>query len=96
MAKKWVDADAAARLLEDTKAEVFAERKNALVIADSKLSDAAADRIARANPEWLAWKKDMVEARTQANLLKVQLRYIEMRFWEQGSLEATQRAEMKL
>jgi hypothetical protein len=42
------------------------------------------------------YREAMVKARTAANLAKVQLRYIEMRWSEQQSFEATRRAEMKL
>jgi hypothetical protein len=96
VAKKWVELDAAARLLEDTKTTVLEERKNALVAQNEKLADAHAERQAKADPEWRKWLEDMVAARTAANLAKVQLRYLEMRHSEQQSFEATQRAEMKL
>jgi dephospho-CoA kinase len=96
IAKKWVDLDNAARLLEETKTTVLEERKNALVQQNEKLADNAAERQVKADPEWREWIEAMVKARTAANLAKVQLRYIEMRWSEQQSFEATRRAEMKL
>lgn len=95
-AKQWVELDAAARLLEETKTTVLEERKNALVEANPGMADAHAERQAKANPKWRKWVTDMVEARTKANLAKVKLRWITMRHSEQQSFEATQRAEMKL
>lgn len=96
VAKKWVDLDNAARLLEETKTATLEEMKNALVEKDPELSDAAAKRTAASSPEWKAWVTAMVEARTKANMSKVQLEYIRMRHSEQQSFEASQRAEMKL
>jgi hypothetical protein len=96
VAKKWVDLDNAARLLEATKTLTLEERKNALVEQNPRMADAHATRKAKADPEWRAWVESMVKARTEANLAKVQLDYIEMRSREQQSYEATQRAEMKL
>lgn len=96
VAKKWVDQDNAARLLEETKTTVLEQRKNALVAQNPKMADAHAERIAKADPEWEEWIRNMVAARTEANRLKVQLKYIEMRHSEQQSFEATARAESRL
>lgn len=96
VAKKWVDQDDAARLLEETKTAVLEERKNALVLQNPSMADSHAERMAKADPEWHAWIRDMVKARTEANRLKLQLEYIRMRHSEHQSFEATKRAEMKL
>lgn len=96
IAKKWVDQDNAASILEETKTVVLAERKNNLIKVNPKLSDAAADRQARSEPEWKEFVVAMVEARTKANLLKYQLEYLRMKHGELQSFEATKRAEMKL
>lgn len=95
-AKKWVDQDNAASILEETKSVVLAERKNILIKANPKLSDAAADRQARGEPEWKEFVVSMVEARTKANRLKVQLEYLRMKHGEMQSFEATKRQEMRL
>ncbi len=96
IAKRWVDQDDAARLLEETKSAVLEERKNRLIETDPKMADSHAERQAKADPEWHEWVKNMVKQRTEANRLKVQLEYIRMRHSEQQSFEATARAEMKL
>ena len=96
IAKQWVDQDNAASILEETKSVVLAERKNDLIKANPKMSDAAAERTARGNPEWKEFVVSMVEARTKANRLKVQLEYIRMKHGEQQSYEATKRQEMRL
>lgn len=92
VAKQWVDADAAATLLEDTKSAVLAERMQ----AHADLAVNRAEQIVKSSPEWRDHVEKMVNARKQANRLKVQMEYIRMRFSEFQSHEATKRAEMKL
>jgi hypothetical protein len=50
----------------------------------------------RATQEWREYIGKMVKAREKANLAKVKLKWIDMRFTEQNSREATARAEMRL
>ena len=50
----------------------------------------------KASPEWHDHITKMVEARSAANLKKVQLEFIRMRFNEWQSENATKRAEMRL
>jgi hypothetical protein len=92
IAKKWVDADSAANILEETKSAVLAKRMASL--GDMPVSKA--EMIIKASEDWHAYIKEMVEAREKAARLKVQLEYIRMRFSEWQSHEATKRAEMKL
>jgi len=91
-AREWVNADAAARLLEECKSAWICERANAL----KDLSVSAAEREVKGSPEYKEYVNQMVAARTAANLLKVKMQWIEMRSWEQRSKEASARAEMKL
>ena len=92
IAKKWVDADAAANMLEETKSAFLAKKMTQL--GDMPVSKA--DMTVRASPEWTDYVTKMVKAREQASLLKVQLEYIRMKAMEQNSESATRRAEMKL
>ncbi len=92
VAKEWVDADSAARLLEETKTAVLSERMKAL----GDIPAAHSEREVKASPEWKDFIRTMVQARTTANRKKVQLEYIRMQFSEYQSFEATKRAEMKL
>lgn len=91
-AKDWVDKDSAASMLEETKTAVLAQRMAAL----GDMAVNRAEQIVKASQEWHGWIGGMVRARTAANLAKVKLEYIRMRFHEQNSFEATKRAEMKL
>jgi len=92
VAKKWVEAEAAASMLEDTKSAVLSQQMLAL----GEMPVSKAEMLTKANPEWLDHVKKIVEARAAANLLKVQLEYLRMKSGEQASHEATRRAEMKL
>lgn len=92
IAKRWVDADAAASLLEESKSSFLAKMMSEL--GDMPVS--RAEMQVKASVEWQEYVKSMVDARQKASLLKVQLEYIRMRFSEEQSHEATRRAEMKL
>ena len=92
IAKRWVDADSAANLLEETKSAVLAKKMTEL--GDIPVS--RAEMAVKASADWYDFIKNMVEAREKAATLKVQLEYIRMRFHEWQSIEATKRAEMKL
>lgn len=92
IAKKWVDADAAAAILEETKSAYLAS----LMAQQGDMPVSRAELNVKASSDWTNYVVDMVEARKKASLLKVQLEYIRMRFNEHQSDEATKRAEMRL
>jgi hypothetical protein len=92
VSKQWVDADAAASILEDTKSAVMAER----VVALGDMAVNKAEATVKASPEWRQHVEAVVNARRAANRLKVQLEYLRMKFNEWQSEAATKRAEMKL
>lgn len=92
IAKAWVDADAAANILEDTKSAVLSQKMLAL---DEK-SVAKAEMIVKASDEWTEHVSKIVEARKEANRLKVQMEYLRMKGMEIQSSEASKRAEMRL
>lgn len=91
-AKDWVEKDGAARLLEESKTAVLAQKMKAL----GDKPAAHAERDVKASEEWSDYIKRMVEARTSANLAKVRTDYMRMKFSEWISMDATKRAEMKL
>ena len=92
VAKKWVDADGAANMLEETKSAVLS--KMMVDLGDMPVSKA--EMQVKASEAWRDHIKQMVEARSQASLLKVQMEYIRMKFMEWQSHAANRRAEMKL
>lgn len=79
-------------MLEDTKSAVLSQQMLAL----GEMPVSKAEMLTKANPEWVDHVKKIVEARSAANLLKVQMEYLKMKSGEQASYEATKRAEMKL
>ena len=91
-AKTWVDLDGAARLLEETKSVVLSQRMRQL--GDMPVSKA--EQVVKASPEWSDFIEKMCKARTEANLAKVRLEWIRMKFSEWQATDATHRAEMKL
>jgi hypothetical protein len=92
VAKSWVDADAGANLLEETKSAVLARMM--LNLGDMPVS--RAEMQVKGSNEWREFVQKMVEAREKASLLKVKMEYIRMRFHEWQSMEASKRAEMRL
>ncbi len=91
-AKIWVELDGAARLLEESKTAVLAQRMKSC----GDVPAAHAERDVRSSDVWSDYIRKMVVARTAANLAKVRMEYYRMKFSEWISLDATRRAEMKL
>jgi predicted transcriptional regulator len=79
-------------MLEETKSAVLSQRMTAL--GDMPVSHA--ERTVKGSVEWQDFIKTMVDARTQANLKKVQMEYLRMKFSEWQSENANKRAEMRL
>lgn len=92
ISKKWVDAEAAASLLEDTKSSVLAEKMSAL----GELAVNKAEMTVKGSEEWKVHLQSIAMHRQAANRLKVQMEYIRMKFMEWQSQNATKRAEMRL
>lgn len=92
VAKEWVTLDGAARMLEESKTAVQSQMMKAL----GDKPAAHAERDVKASPEWHDYIKKMVDARSQANLKKVQLEFLRMKFQEWSSENANRRAEMRL
>lgn len=89
---KWVKANAAADLLEETKSAVLSQRM-------AKLGDVPvshAERAVKSSPEWQEHIEKIVDARREANEMKVEADFLRMKFYENQSAEASKRAEMKL
>lgn len=89
---EWVELDHAARLLEATKSAVLSQRMAAL--GDMPVS--RAEQQVKASPFWSDHVTKIEEARTVANLKKIEMETIRMQFSEQQSREATDRAERRL
>lgn len=109
VAKQWAEANAAAKLLEETRQSVFSRivinrREERIAAVDEKTvtgkrpwteagSISAAEHIARASDEYSEHVYEMCKARAKADLLRVQMKYLEMVFSEWQSTDANARRE---
>jgi hypothetical protein len=91
-AKEWVDLEKSASLLEESKSATLSQ----MMVAKGDLSVSRAEMLVKASPEWKEYIEQMVSARHKANLAKVKMSWIQMRFGERQSSEATARAEMRM
>ena len=91
-ARDWVEKDGAARMLDESKTSVLAQRISLL----GDIPHNKAEREVKSSPEWQDYLKKMVEAKTAANLARVKMEFLRMKFSEWQSAEANRRAEMKL
>lgn len=89
---EWVELDHAARLLEATKSAVLSQRMAAL----GDIPVTRAEQQVKASPFWLDHVTKIEEARTAANIKKIEMETVRMQFSEQQSREATDRAERRL
>lgn len=90
--EEWAEKEAAASILEDTKGSVMAQRQAAL--GDIPVN--RAEQIVKASKEWVDHIHKVIEARRQANLSKVRLEVIRMRYMKEQSSQANQRAEIRM
>lgn len=91
-AKEWAGLEAAAKLMEETKSAHLSQ----MMMATGHDAVSKAEMVAKASPQWFSYLRDMSKAREAANLKWVEVEWIKMRFSEQQSQEATERAERRL
>lgn len=91
-AEAWSKLESAASMLEECKSAILSQRK----IQQGDMPDNKAERNVKASPEWRDYIEKMVKAREAANLAKVKVEYLRMKFWEASSENANRRAEMRL
>lgn len=91
-AKAWVDLDAAANILEETKSATLSQRM--LELGEMPVSKA--EMIIKGSTDWHEHLEKIVAARAAANMKKVQLEYIRMKERELDRSEWAQRTERKM
>lgn len=91
-AKEWSALESAASLLEETKTAVLSQK----MMQQGDMPVNKAERNVKASEEWRDYIERMVKAREAANLAKVKLEFIRMKYWEEAGEAASRRAEMKL
>ena len=92
VAAQWVDADAAANLLEGCKSAFLAEKMQ----LHGSLPVTKAESLVKASPEWRDYVEKAVAARKLANKFRVQMEQVKMRFQEWSSEEANERTKARL
>lgn len=70
--------------------------KQKMIEAEGDMPDSHAERRVKASPDWATYIREMVDARTDANLKKAQMQFLQMRFTEWQDANASARAEMRL
>lgn len=95
-ALRWNDLDAAARLLEDTKSAVLAQRISQLLGEFPHYSHAKAEAKVKASDAWHDYVQRVVAARTAANRAQIEVQYEKMKHWEQTQDRADHRYEARL
>lgn len=90
--KEYVDAEAAANLLEECKSATLSQ----WMVELGDIAVSKAEMTVKASGRWKEYIEAMNAARKRANELKLKLEWLRMRFQEWNSDAATRRAEMKL
>ena len=88
----WADKYAAAQLLEESKSAVMAQKQAQW--GDIPVNKA--EQKVKSSREWVEYIENMVNARKAANLAKIKLEFLKMKFQEWQSSDANKRAEMRL
>lgn len=96
VALHYVDADGAASLLEELKTTTLADMKTKLMLEIGDMPDSKAERIVKSTPEWREYITKMVDARSQAHKLRLQLEFLRMKEREQDRSSWLQRTEHKM
>jgi hypothetical protein len=100
-AVEWVDLNAAADLREDTKSSELArmimrETESHQNIHGKPLAHNRAEMIVKASDEWLQVIDDINETRRAANLARVRMDFLKMKFSEWQSRNANAREERRM
>jgi len=93
---QWVDADAAASIMEESKSSVFSERVSNLISQNINIAINRAEVLVKSSAAWKTYISDMVELRRKANLAKVEMEFLRMKHSENMSQEATHRVESRI
>lgn len=91
-ANRWVDADSAASLMEESKSSIFSQ----MAMRQEGSSVAAKELKARASTDWETYISKMVAARRTANKLKIETEYLKMQYFEAAGQAATERVMARL
>ena len=88
--KEWLDQQAAADILRETKNDVFAEICSRM---DAR-SEAEKSRLARLSQQWKDHRTAMLDAEAKARRSKMRVKYADMMFEARRTENANARAEL--
>ena len=91
-ADEWVDLEAAARLLEETKSAVLAQREAAC--GDIPVNRAT--QLVKSSLEWMDHLEKVVDAKTASNKSWVKVEFYKMKYNEWVSQQANERTMARL
>ncbi len=92
VARAWVDAEKAAAILEESKTAVLSQ----MMLKEGDIAANKAEMRVKGSADWQEYLDKMVSARAEANLRRVQMKYVEMRFSEWQSADANARRERQM
>lgn len=95
-ASDYVKAEARARELEEGKSVFLSQAISALCLEDHKLSVAKAEREAKSSQTYKDYLRRMHDARTEANMRKIDCEVLKMSHTEQTMIQAAARDERRL
>jgi hypothetical protein len=95
-ALRWNDLDSAARLLEDTKSAVLAQKISQLQGEFPHYSHAKAEQKVKASSTWIDYLEKIVRARTAANRAQIEVQFQRMKHWEATQDRADERFTARL
>ena len=92
VARAWVEAEKAAAILEESKTAVLSQ----MMLKEGDIAANKAEMRVKGSADWQEYLDKMVSARAEANLRRVQMKYVEMRFSEWQSADANARRERQM
>jgi hypothetical protein len=75
-AVQYCDADAAASLMEELKSVTLSKMKADIIERDGAMADNKCELLAKCDPQWTTYIKDMCGHRARATKLKLKLEYL--------------------
>lgn len=91
-ANRWVDAESAANLLEETRSAIFSQ----MTLRQTASSVAARELMARGSDDWMNHVQKIADARRHANKLKIECDFLKMKYFEAAGQAATERTMARL
>ena len=96
VALQYVDAECAANMLEEFKSTKLEQMKTDVIESQGEMPDNRAERIVKASADWETFMKEMIQARSKALKLKLQLDFLRMKERQEDRMGWLERSERKM